>query len=203
MRSKRALADVGDQPGTDRIAIAPAPWSLDDQIASPARRFVPEHDARAVMMDDDEVEVAVDVEIAAGQSAAHVELLEVGAGACGDIGESAIARDFARGSAGSRIDRAAIGSRRIWPLVASRSRWPSRSRSARTMPQPVSGRLSTARPASLRLVLIEDPAFRSAAGAPESRVLAEEVADQDVGQSRRRRCRRRRFPCWPRPVPGR
>ena len=43
------------------------------------------------MVDDDEVQVAVVVEVAAGQAAAHVEGPEVIAGAGGDVGEPAAA----------------------------------------------------------------------------------------------------------------
>ena len=74
---QRARADLGDQPGTDRVAIGAAASQLDDQIVAAAGRFVPEHDAGRVVMDDDQVEVAVAVEVAAGQPAAQVQGLEV------------------------------------------------------------------------------------------------------------------------------
>ena len=75
MRNNRARADLGEEPGTDRIAIRAGASQSCNQIASAARRFVPEHDAGLVMMNDDEVEVAVRVKIAAGQAATHMEFL--------------------------------------------------------------------------------------------------------------------------------
>ena len=59
---------------------SPRSSQFDDQIVSLARRFVPEHDAGRVVVHDDEVKVAISVEIAAGQAATHVEFIEVGTG---------------------------------------------------------------------------------------------------------------------------
>ena len=81
---------LGDQPGADGVAIGSASLESHDQEVALARRFIPEHDARGVMMDDDEVEIAVAVEVAAGQPATHVKRLEVRAGAGGDVGESSV-----------------------------------------------------------------------------------------------------------------
>src|SRR5205823_10307108 len=79
----------GDQPGADGVAVGPAPAELDDQPVAAAGRLVPEDDARGLVVDDDQVQVAVVVEVAAGEASAHVKGPEVVARAGGDVREPA------------------------------------------------------------------------------------------------------------------
>ena len=83
-------ADLGNQPGADGVTIGSASLELDDQMVAAAGGFIPEHDAGCVIMDDHDVEIAITVEVAAGQSATHVKHLEIGAGRGGDVDETAI-----------------------------------------------------------------------------------------------------------------
>src|SRR5262245_17631218 len=77
----RPRADLCKNSSTDRIAIRAGASQFRNQIVSATRRFVPEYDARLVMVNDHEVEVAVGVEIAVAHATTHLELLEVRAGA--------------------------------------------------------------------------------------------------------------------------
>src|SRR5262249_2344639 len=74
---ERARPDPGHQPRSDGIEVGTTSPELGDQPIPAAGRFVPEDDAVRVVMDDDRVQVAIAVEVAAGEAAPDMERPEV------------------------------------------------------------------------------------------------------------------------------
>src|SRR5262249_37669461 len=88
---ERGRPDPRGQSGADGVAVGGArPQPALEPVAA-VGGLVPEDHARRVVMDDDDVEIAVVVEVAAGQAPARMEGLEVLAHPGGDVGEPAAA----------------------------------------------------------------------------------------------------------------
>src|SRR5262245_48888477 len=76
--NERALTEIRLDPGADGVRIGSTATKLKDQRPSLFGSLVPEDNTWGIQVDDDEVEVAVAVEVSRGQPSAQVSRLKIG-----------------------------------------------------------------------------------------------------------------------------
>ena len=170
-------------PRADGVAVRLRPDEREPDAAVAGELIVPEEHGWAVVGRHEQVDVAVAIEVAAGEAAADPRPGEVGAGRRGDVLKLAVAqvseeerrlsvRD-ARAEAPHGLVDVPVGERR------DRARHP-RSRSAKRQPNPSRLRDAAPTPAAHRHVLVEARTER----AIEPGHLVVEVGDRDAHPAR-------------------
>ena len=159
----RASGHLDLDAGPDGVAIAAGPHELEANPAIVGGRVVAEDGGRPAAVVDDDVDVAIVVDVAERRSSADVPRLEVRPGVAGGEPEP-LALDVGEKQGGSSSSIGRPSSRRLsstWPLATNWSGQPSLSRSTSAEPPAHPGQTSPWRARGRRHV--EEPAFAEVA----------------------------------------